>query len=109
LVIKFLPFSGRRRRQTLCGASANRRRSDGRDREREIEAFVKTEYWSIIANVTAQNFHRIRCETFQNRRPDCKNQRFRPGFKEGETHIKDEATATSIVAEAERKVLSLIR
>src|SRR5215204_2450107 len=70
------------------------------EREREIEAFVKTEYWSIVANLTAAlppNFdsrlHKIEDKT-------VKTGKFDEDLKPNETHIKDESDATSIVDEA---------
>src|SRR5687767_10788034 len=70
------------------------------EREREIEAFVKTEYWTILANVGAAlppNFdsrlHKIEDKT-------VKTGKFDDDLKENETHIKTEADATSIVDEA---------
>jgi DNA topoisomerase-1 len=70
------------------------------DREREIEAFVKTEYWSIIANVTAKLPPNFDARLFKIENQTVKTSGFDQDLKKGETHIKDEATATSIVAEA---------
>lgn len=71
------------------------------EREREIEAFVQTEYWSIIANLAAAlppNFdaklNRIEDKT-------VKVGKFDEDLKPGETHVKTAAEAAAIVAEAE--------
>ena len=73
------------------------------EREREIEAFVQTEYWSIIANLTAAlppNFdaklNRIEDKT-------VKVGKFDEDLKPGETHIRTAAEAGDIVAEAEKE------
>lgn len=73
------------------------------EREREIEAFVKTEYWSIIANLTAAlppNFdaklQRIDDKT-------VKLGKFDEDLKPTETHVKTEQEAGDIVAEAEQQ------
>ncbi|CAN5313700.1 type I DNA topoisomerase [soil metagenome] len=72
------------------------------EREREIEAFVQTEYWSIIANLTAAlppNFdaklNRIDDQT-------VKVGKFDEDVKPGEVHIKTAQQAGDIVAEAEK-------
>ncbi len=70
------------------------------DREREIEAFVKTEYWSIIANLTAKLPPNFNARLFKNEDQTVKTSGFDQDLKKGETHIKDEATAKSIVEEA---------
>ncbi|MGB7069277.1 MAG: type I DNA topoisomerase [Pyrinomonadaceae bacterium] len=70
------------------------------EREREIEAFVKTEYWSIVANLAAKlppNFdaklHKIEDLT-------VKSGKFDEDLKKTETHIKSAAEAESIESEA---------
>ncbi|MGH9948864.1 MAG: type I DNA topoisomerase [Pyrinomonadaceae bacterium] len=70
------------------------------EREREIEAFIKTEYWSIIANLTSAlppNFdsklHKIEDKT-------VKLGKFDEDVKPGEIHINTETQAGEIVAEA---------
>ena len=70
------------------------------DREREIEAFVKTEYWSIIANLTAKLPPNFDARLYKVEDLTVKTSGFDQDLKKGETHIKDEATATSIVDEA---------
>jgi DNA topoisomerase I len=71
------------------------------EREREIQAFVKTEYWSIIANLSAKlppsfdaRLHKIADQT-------VKTSGFDQGVKKNEFHIKDEAAAKSILDELE--------
>ncbi|MBC7798608.1 MAG: type I DNA topoisomerase, partial [Pyrinomonadaceae bacterium] len=73
------------------------------EREREIEAFIKTEYWTITANLSAKlppNFdarlHKIEDKTL-------KTGSFDVEAKKGETHIKDEKTAQSVVDEANKE------
>lgn len=73
------------------------------EREREIEAFVKTEYWSIIANLAAKlppNFdaklQKIDDET-------VKSGKFDEDLKPTEVHVKTEKEAGDIVAEAEKE------
>jgi DNA topoisomerase-1 len=70
------------------------------DREREIEAFVKTEYWTIIANLTATLPPNFDARLFKIEDQTVKTGGFDQDLKKNETHIKDEATAKSIVEEA---------
>lgn len=73
------------------------------EREREIEAFVQTEYWSIIANVMAALPPSF--DTKLNRIDDktVKVGKFDEDLKPGETHIKTADQAGAIVAEAEKE------
>jgi DNA topoisomerase-1 len=73
------------------------------EREREIEAFVKTEYWSIIANLTAKLPPNFDARLYKIEDLTVKTSGFEQDLKKSETHIKDEATAKSIVAEAEKE------
>ncbi|MBA4185611.1 MAG: type I DNA topoisomerase, partial [Acidobacteria bacterium] len=73
------------------------------DREREIEAFVKTEYWSIIANLTAKLPPNFDARLYKIEDLTVKASGFEQDLKKTETHIKDEATAKSIVEEAGRE------
>ncbi len=73
------------------------------DREREIEAFVKTEYWSIIANLTAKLPPNFDARLYKIEDLTVKTSGFEQDLKRSETHIKDEATAKSIVEEAGRE------
>ncbi|MFN2500467.1 MAG: type I DNA topoisomerase [Pyrinomonadaceae bacterium] len=73
------------------------------EREREIEAFVQTEYWSIIANLAAAlppNF-----DAKLNRVDDktVKVGKFDEDVKTGETHIRTAEQAQAIVAEAQNQ------
>ena len=40
------------------------------EREREIEQFVKTEYWTIAANLSCETSAGLRCAAFKSRRAD---------------------------------------
>jgi len=73
------------------------------DREREIEAFVKTEYWTIIANLTAKLPPNFDARLYKVEDLTVKTSGFDQDLKKSETHIKDEATAKSIVEEAGRE------
>lgn len=70
------------------------------DREREIEAFNKTEYWSVIANLAAalppQFESKLR--TIDEKR--VKLGKFDEDLKKNEVHIKIEEEAKAIVDEA---------
>jgi DNA topoisomerase-1 len=70
------------------------------DREREIEAFVKTEYWSIIANLAAKLPPNFDSRLYKIEDLTVKTSGFDQDLKKNETHIKDEKTATEIVEEA---------
>jgi DNA topoisomerase-1 len=70
------------------------------EREREIEAFVKTEYWSIIANLAASlppNFE-ARLRKIDDK--TVKLGKFDVDLKKTEVHVKTEKEAKKIVAEA---------
>jgi DNA topoisomerase-1 len=73
------------------------------DREREIEAFVKTEYWTIAANLSAKQPPKFDARLYRIEDKTVKTGGFDEDLKKSETHIKDEKTATEIVAEAERE------
>jgi DNA topoisomerase I len=73
------------------------------EREREIEAFVQTEYWSIVANLAAAlppNF-----EAKLNRIDDksVKVGKFDEDIKPGEVHVKTADEAGAVVAEAQNE------
>src|SRR5687767_5120785 len=70
------------------------------EREREIEAFVKTEYWTILANVGAALPPNFDSRLYKIEDKTVKTGKFDDDLKENETHIKTEADATSIVDEA---------
>jgi DNA topoisomerase-1 len=73
------------------------------DREREIEAFKQTEYWTIHANLSAKlppNF-----DARLNKIGDLtlKTAGFGEDIKKTETHLKDEKSANEIVEEAKKE------
>ena len=70
------------------------------DREREIEAFVKTEYWTITANLGAKLPPNFDSRLYKVEDLTVKTSGFDQDLKKNETHIKDEKTATDIVSEA---------
>ena len=73
------------------------------DREREIEAFKETEYWTIIANLTAALPPKFDARLYKIEDLTVKTGGFDQDIKKNETHIKDEGTAKSIVEEAEKE------
>ena len=73
------------------------------DREREIEAFVKTEYWSIIANLSANLPPAFDSRLYKIDDLTVKTGAFDQDLKKTETHIKDEKTAAEIVEEAKKQ------
>jgi DNA topoisomerase-1 len=73
------------------------------EREREIEAFVQTEYWSIIANLSAALPPKFDSRLYKIEDLTVKTSGFDQDLKKSETHIKDETTAKSIVEEAEKE------
>lgn len=72
------------------------------DREREIEAFIKNEYWTIGANVSAALPPKFDTRLYKIEDKTIKIGNF-DEEKKNETHIKDEATATGIVDEAKQQ------
>ena len=73
------------------------------DREREIEAFVQTEYWTILANLMAKLPPNFDARLFKIEDLTVKTSGFDQDLKKSETHIKDEKTANEIVKEAEKE------
>lgn len=73
------------------------------DREREIEAFVQTEYWSIVANLSAKLPPAFDSRLYKIDDLTVKSSGFDQDLKKTETHIKDEKTATEIVEEAKKE------
>lgn len=73
------------------------------EREREIENFVQTEYWTIIANLSAKLPPNFDARLYKIEDLTVKTSGFDQDLKKTETHIKDEATAESIVEEAEKQ------
>ena len=70
------------------------------EREREIEAFVKTEYWSILANLAANLPPNFDAKLRKIEDKTVKLGKFDEDVKKTEIHIKDESQAKSIVDEA---------
>jgi DNA topoisomerase-1 len=71
------------------------------EREREILAFVKTEYWSIIANLSAKLPPPFDARLYKIESQTVKTSGFDDGVKKTEFHIKDEETANNILSELE--------
>ena len=72
------------------------------DREREIEAFIKNEYWTIGANVSAKLPPKFDTRLYKVEDKTIKTSGF-DEEKKSETHIKDETTAAGIVEEAKQQ------
>jgi DNA topoisomerase-1 len=70
------------------------------ERERDIEKFIKTEYWSIAANLAAKLPPAFDARLFKIGDQTVKTSGFDQETKRGEILVGDEATATEIVAEA---------
>jgi DNA topoisomerase-1 len=73
------------------------------EREREIENFIKTEYWTIAANLTSKLPPAFDARLYKVEDKTVKTSNFDQDVKKSEVHIKDEQTATSIVTEAEKE------
>src|SRR4026209_2628686 len=73
------------------------------EREREIEQFIKTEYWTIFANLGAKLPPAFDARLFKVGDQTVKTGGFDQDIKKNEILINDEATATEIVAEAEKQ------
>jgi DNA topoisomerase-1 len=71
------------------------------EREREIQAFVKTEYWSIIANLSAKLPPPFDARLYKIAAQTVKTSGFDDGVKKTEFHILNEDTAKNILAELE--------
>src|SRR5262245_11742137 len=69
------------------------------EREREIQAFVKTEYWSIVANLSAQLPPAFDARLYKIADKTVKTAGFDEGVKKSEVHIKDQGEAQQILAE----------
>src|SRR5580765_6779462 len=70
------------------------------EREREIEAFVKTEYWSIIANLAAALPPSFDSKLYKIEDKTLKSGKFDEDLKPSEVHIRTDKEAGDIVAEA---------
>ena len=73
------------------------------DREREIEAFVQTEYWTIIANLTAKLPPNFDARLYKIEDKTLKTGAFDQDLKKSEVHLKDEKESKAIVVEAEKE------
>src|SRR5687768_10613755 len=73
------------------------------EREREIEKFLKTEYWTVVANVAAKLPPPFDARLFRVGDKTVKTSGFDQETKKGEILINEEARATEIVAEAEKE------
>jgi DNA topoisomerase-1 len=73
------------------------------EREREIEAFVQTEYWSIVANLSAALPPAFDSKLYKVDDKTVKSGKFDEDVKPSEIHIKTADDANGIVAEAEKE------
>src|SRR4026208_758436 len=73
------------------------------EREREIEQFIKTEYWTILANLTAKLPPAFDARLFKVGEQAVKTSGFDQEIKKNEILINNEASAADIVAEAEKQ------
>lgn len=73
------------------------------EREREIEAFVQTEYWTIIANLSAALPPAFDSRLYKIEEKTVKTGKFDEAVKDGEVHIRSDADSSAIVAEAEKE------
>lgn len=69
------------------------------EREREIQAFIKTEYWSIIANLSAQLPPAFDARLYKIDSLTVKTGGFDDGVRKNEFHIRDQETAQKILTE----------
>src|SRR5882724_10661264 len=72
-------------------------------REREIEAFVKTEYWTILAGLSAKLPPAFDARLVKVGEQTVKTSGFDQETKKNEILINEESQATDIVAEAEKQ------
>src|SRR5229473_3385557 len=73
------------------------------EREREIEAFVKTEYWTIAANVAGKQPPVFDARLLKVGEQTVKTSGFDQDLKQTEILIGNETQAKSLVAEAEKQ------
>jgi DNA topoisomerase I len=73
------------------------------EREREIEAFVKTEYWTVTANLAAKLPPAFDARLLKIGEQSVKTGNFDQDIKKNEILIGNEAQAKEIVAEAEQE------
>jgi len=68
------------------------------EREREIEAFIPTEYWTIVANLSASLPPDFDAKLFRIQDKTVKTGEFDKGVRKTEIHISSEQQAKQIVA-----------
>src|SRR5919205_521405 len=83
------------------------------EREREIQAFIKTEYWTITANLAAKLPPQFDARLLRVEDKTVKTTDFNPsspdaavadyGVKKNEVHIREESQAKELVADIERQ------
>src|SRR6267142_1468006 len=73
------------------------------EREREIESFVKTEYWTILANLGAKLPPAFDARLFKVGEQTVKTSGFDQDIKKNEILINNDATAKEIVTEANQQ------
>jgi DNA topoisomerase-1 len=73
------------------------------EREREIEQFVKTEYWTILANLSSKLPPAFDARLFKIGEQTVKTSGFDQDLKKNEIVIHDQANADEIVAEAAKQ------
>lgn len=73
------------------------------DREREIEAFKQTEYWTIHANLSAKLPPNFEARLYKIGDLTLKTAGFGEDIKKNEIHLKDEKSANEIVEEAKKE------
>ncbi|HEX6279516.1 MAG TPA: type I DNA topoisomerase [Pyrinomonadaceae bacterium] len=73
------------------------------EREREIEAFVKTEYWSVIANLAAALPPSFDSKLYKVDDLTVKSGKFDEDVKPTEIHLRTEDQVGQIVSEAEKE------
>src|SRR6266545_3095352 len=73
------------------------------EREREIEAFIKTEYWTIAANLTGTKPPAFDARLFKVGEQTVKISGFDQDLKKSEILIGNDAQANEIVAEAKQQ------
>src|SRR5262252_583201 len=74
------------------------------EREREIEAFVKTEYWTIGANLSGNQPPPFDARLLKVSEQTVKTSGFDQGLKKTEIRIENDAQANEIVAEAKQQI-----
>lgn len=73
------------------------------EREREIEQFIKTEYWTIGANLSSKLPPAFDARLFRIDEQTVKTSGFDQDLKKNEVVISDEASADNIVSEARKQ------